>query len=167
MRGQWSKPRGDEVGMTKCDLALGTDCDTKSDPLFSTILQATWMHILGLYPPGAGTLKYTEESHVMLHDSPKLHIGIKCVLYCVTPALDRYFSHSDRTPHTHKMTSSNICGTVLYNIWHPHSHPSLLLPSELTTHRSHHQLISTSSAIIHMSQDLSPIHSPYHCREKM
>src|SRR5882724_6210072 len=27
-RGQWSKPRGDEVGITKCDLALGTDCDT-------------------------------------------------------------------------------------------------------------------------------------------
>src|SRR5882724_12528559 len=26
-RGQWSKPRGDEVGMTKWDLALGTDCD--------------------------------------------------------------------------------------------------------------------------------------------
>ena len=27
--------------------------------LFSTILQATWIHILGPYPPGAGTLKYT------------------------------------------------------------------------------------------------------------
>src|SRR5882724_797622 len=27
-RGQWSKPRGDEVGMTKCDLALGTDHDS-------------------------------------------------------------------------------------------------------------------------------------------
>src|SRR5882724_10857219 len=26
-RGRWSKPRGDEVGMTKCDLALGTDRD--------------------------------------------------------------------------------------------------------------------------------------------
>src|SRR5882724_1554285 len=26
-RGRWSKPRGDEVWMTKCDLALGTDRD--------------------------------------------------------------------------------------------------------------------------------------------
>ena len=28
-RGQWGKPRGDEVGMTKWDLALGTDHDIK------------------------------------------------------------------------------------------------------------------------------------------
>ena len=35
-RGQWSKPRGDEVGMTKCDLALGMDHDTE------------FMHLSGL-----------------------------------------------------------------------------------------------------------------------
>src|SRR5882724_5541699 len=43
-------------------------------------------------------------------------------LYCITPALDRYLLHSDGTPHTQTMTSLNICGTVLYNTWHPHSH---------------------------------------------
>src|SRR5882724_4653826 len=75
------------------------------------------------------------------------------LLYCITPALDGYLLHLDRTPYTQMMTSLNICGTVLYNTWQPCSHaslfasihpiclcPSELLPSKLTTH---HQLIST------------------------
>jgi len=104
-------------------------------------------------------------------------IGVNLV-YCITPALDRYLSHLDKTPHTQTMISLNICSTVLYDIWHPCSYPSPLLlsnhllpldllPSKLTTHRQHHQLISTSSAVIHTSHDLGPIYSPYHCREKM
>src|SRR5882724_8067277 len=48
-------------------------------------------------------------------------------LYCITPALDGYFLHSDRIPCTQMMMSPNICGTVLYDLWHPCSHPSLLL----------------------------------------
>jgi len=75
------------------------------------------------------------------------------MLYCITPALDRYLLHSDGTPCTQTMTSLNICSTVPYNTWHHLSHTSLfasnhliclqlsdLLPSEPTTH---HQLIST------------------------
>jgi len=77
------------------------------------------------------------------------------LVYCITPALDRYVSLPDRTPHTWTMMSLNICGMAFYNLWHPHSHPSLflppsihfasiwLLPSELTTHgQTHPQLIS-------------------------
>jgi len=100
------------------------------------------------------------------------------LLYCITPALDRYVSHLDRTPCTWTMMSLNICSTVLYDIQHPHSHLSLmlpsnhlllsdLLPSELTTHGPHHWLNSTSLAIIHVSQDLGLICGPYCCREKM
>src|SRR5882724_11044638 len=44
-------------------------------------------------------------------------------LYCINPALDRYVTLLDRTPHTWMMTSLNICGMDFYDLWHPHSHP--------------------------------------------
>src|SRR5882724_10820628 len=60
------------------------------------------------------------------------HICPTCIhtptltLYCITPVLDGYLLHLDRTPHTQMMTSLNICGMILYNTWHPCSHRSLL-----------------------------------------
>ena len=50
---------------------------------------------------------------------------LQTMLYYITPALDGYISLLDRTPLTQMMMSLNICGTVSYDLWHPHSHPSL------------------------------------------
>ena len=51
-------------------------------------------------------------------------LNLRCWLegqvYCITPALDGYISLLDRTPHIWIMTSLNICGTVFYDLWHPH-----------------------------------------------
>jgi len=49
------------------------------------------------------------------------------VLNCITPALDGYLLQLDRNPYSWTMTSLNICicGMVLYNTQHPHSHASL------------------------------------------
>src|SRR5882724_9305230 len=69
------------------------------------------------------------------------------VLYCITPALDRYIMLLDMTTHTWMMTSLNICCMAFHDHWHPHLHLSLfylcpsilllsgLLPSELITCR--------------------------------
>ena len=43
------------------------------------------------------------------------------MMYCITPALDRYIMLLDRTPHTQTMTSLNICGISFYNHWHSHT----------------------------------------------
>jgi len=92
-----------------------------------------------------------------LHSTPgPFPLQNSTTMYCINPALDRYLSHLGRTPCTQTMISLNICSMVLYNTWHPCSHASLfasvhlvclhpsdLLLPELTTHRPHHQLIST------------------------
>src|SRR5882724_11105896 len=93
-------------------------------------------------------------------------------VYCITPALDRYLLHLDGTPCTWTMMSLNICGMVLYNTWHPHSHTSLfspicpncLHPSNLLTSQPH--IISSfpqslADILVSIVPDL--ICSPYHC----
>ena len=54
-----------------------------------------------------------------------VHILSTCCI-CITPSLDGYLSHLDRTPHTQTMKSLNICGMVLYNTQNSYSHTSLL-----------------------------------------
>src|SRR5882724_9551495 len=108
-------------------------------------------------------------------------------LYFITPALDGYLSHLDGTPHTWMMTSLNVCGMVLYNTWHPHSHASLfasvhliclhlsnLCPSiQFASVQADHQWTTSSAHFhkaqlnIHVSHGLGPICSCYHCGEKM
>ena len=96
-----------------------------------------------------------------------------------------YHPSSGQICHTPRQDPLHSDDDVTQYMWHSHlqytashSHPSLLLPSdhllpsnlllsELTTCGPHHQLISTSSAEIHVSHDLSPICSLYHCGEKM
>src|SRR5882724_9153437 len=78
------------------------------------------------------------------------------LVYCITPALDRYVSLPDRTPHTWTMMSLNICGMAFYNLWHPHSHPSLFLPPSIhfasiliASIRADHPWTNTPSADFH------------------
>src|SRR5882724_4027309 len=98
------------------------------------------------------------------------------MLYCITPALDRYISLLERTPHTWMMASLNICGIVSYNPQHLLSHLSLLyfhptvlllsslLPSKLTTH-SHKQpwLISMRIGYHPWSHNLGLTCGTYQC----
>ena len=57
-------------------------------------------------------------------------IQIVQVTQCiVSPQLWMDISHFWKGPLTLGWWWLNICGTVLYNLWHPHSHLSLLLPS--------------------------------------
>src|SRR5882724_9232951 len=48
-RARWSRPRGDEVGMTKWDLALGKDRDTQFDDHKSLFLLNFFFRILSFY----------------------------------------------------------------------------------------------------------------------
>jgi len=91
--------------------------------------------------------------------NPQAHV----TLYCITPALVRYILLLDRIPHIQMMTSLNICGTVFYNLWHPCSHPSHLLPSnhfasiQIASVWANHPQTQTPSADFHEAQ-LSSTH---------
>jgi len=86
----------------------------------------------------------------------------------ITPALDGYPSHLNRTPCIWTLTSQYMQSSTIYGILtlicHYCFHPTIhFRPSRPPADHSFPQ----SLADIHTSHDLGPICCPYHCREKM
>ena len=106
-----------------------------------------------------------------------------CPVVLDHPSTGQIYLTSGQDPRTQMMTSLNICGTVSYDIWHPHSHPLLiyfhptillpsgLLPSKPTTCRhkhpwlipmkiSYHPCIVFTGPVLWTSKRLATQHNP-------